>query len=291
MFGRPPRHRPRRALLFGGLRLRWRKILEQNGCLGGRPAAIGESCHLQHPDPVERDRDDVADPDRAAGRIDANPVQSHRTPVGKAGSRSPRAHHPRVPQPLVDPLPIQAVCARLAALLCIRFELRLQGGELRERRIRVRFTLAAFRTRSRILMTRPVIRLAVAGRILTALGAALAAAAIIARRTGPLRPVVLTVVLAALLRRGIRPGCRLLRRGGAFRRSRLRACRRPLGALMLAAMMLSRRTFLAAFEAAWPPHLDQFWLRGYDRRVAGDIGRRRLRARGFACSIPGRCTF
>ncbi len=105
-----------------------------------------------------------------------------------------------------------------------------------------------------------------------------------------MRPLVLTVLLAALLRRRIRPGCRLLPRGGAFRRSRLRACRRPLAPLMLATMMLAGRTFLAAFEAAWPPHLDQFWLRGYDRRVAGDIGCRGLGACRVARSAPDRFT-
>ena len=98
------------------------------------------------------------------------------------------------------------------------------------------------------------------------------------------------LVLAMVLRRGIRSECRLLTRGGAFRGSSLRACRRPLAPLMLATMMLARRTFLAAFEAAWPPHLDQFWLRGYDRRVAGVIGRRDLRARYLARSAADRFT-
>jgi hypothetical protein len=170
--------------------------------------------------------------------------------------------------------------------------LRLQGSQFRERRIRIRLALAPIRTRPDILMTRRFVRFAMAGRILTALRAARAPAAILPGRSGPVRPIFLPVVLTALLRRRIRPGCRLLTRRNALRRGSLGAIRSPLTTLLPPAMMRPMRTFLAVFEAAWPPHLDHFRFCGDSRHIrTGGIGRRGIRAWHLSASGIDRCAF
>lgn len=94
-----------------------RHILKQRGCVSRRAAAFGKACDAQDTDTVECDGDDVADADNAARGVDPRAVEPDQTIVSEARGRGAGAHHPRVPQPFVDPLPIQSVRARLAALL------------------------------------------------------------------------------------------------------------------------------------------------------------------------------
>lgn len=115
MFGRPPRLRVR--CVGGDIRRGRRDILEQCARVGRRAAAFGKACDPQNADAVKGDGDDVADAHSAAGGIDAGAVEPDQTIVSEPGGGRAGADHPRVPQPFVDPLPIQTVRALLAALL------------------------------------------------------------------------------------------------------------------------------------------------------------------------------
>ena len=55
---------------------------------------------------IERDRHDVARAHRPARSIDAQTVEPDEARGREVGRRVPRAHDPRVPQPLVDSLPL-----------------------------------------------------------------------------------------------------------------------------------------------------------------------------------------
>ena len=68
--------------------------------------------------------------------IDALAVDPHMAGCRKFCSRLARAHHPGMPEPLVDALAVRV--ERLTRLLGTAFKLRLQRGELGERRIRIR---------------------------------------------------------------------------------------------------------------------------------------------------------
>lgn len=194
-----------------------------------------------------------------------------------------------MPQPLVDPLPLQIGRALLTALLRIRFELRLQGRKLGERRIRVRLALAPLRTRAAIL-TLSVVRLAETLPFLTALVAARPATAILTWRTGSLRTMVLPPFLG---RRGAR--CSLFTGRRAVRNRSGLLSRRPLSTAMLAAMRLAMRALVASFETAGPPYFDQL---GLCRPGIRNLGRRRIGRnslshnvrlfRDFACSFAVR---
>ena len=48
---------------------------------------------------LERDRQDVADADRAAGRIDPPPVEADMSGLRKFGREAARLDHPRAPDP------------------------------------------------------------------------------------------------------------------------------------------------------------------------------------------------
>jgi hypothetical protein len=67
-----------------------------------------------------------------ARRIDAPTVDPHMTGGGEFRCRRSRAHHPRVPKPLIDALAVQAACAS-ARLFGVRLELLLERREFGER--------------------------------------------------------------------------------------------------------------------------------------------------------------
>ena len=102
-----------------------------------------------------------------------------------------------MPQPFVDPLPVQS----LAALLGIRLKLRLQGGKLCKWRIWIRLFLAPVRTGTRIL-TSTAARLAVTLALMaltfiaaTTLRATVTLLAILARRPRASLVLISPVVL------------------------------------------------------------------------------------------------
>jgi len=88
---------------------------------------------------VKRNRQYVAGFYRLAGRVDPHSIAPNASGRGKRAGSAPRAHYPRVPQPLIDPLtalsqgqPEQSVRWQSMPILGIRFELRLEGGKLGE---------------------------------------------------------------------------------------------------------------------------------------------------------------
>src|SRR2546430_13137487 len=117
-----------------GRRIRRRlERLTQRASVIRRAAALGESHDLEHADrAVERDCHYVAGPHRAAWRIDASAVDAHVTGDGEIRRRRARAHHPRVPKPFVDPLPVQAGRPS-ARLLRVRLKLLFERSKLGER--------------------------------------------------------------------------------------------------------------------------------------------------------------
>ena len=145
LVGRPaPASRSRPG---GARHRRRRKVVIEHTGRNRIAAAIGHALHLQHPHPaIERHRDDVAGPHRAARRIDPRAVEADMAAVGKLRGVGAGAHHARVPQPFVDALTIQTAlpCPRLPFL--VGLELLLQGQQLGERRIRI--GLLAARSRS-----------------------------------------------------------------------------------------------------------------------------------------------
>jgi len=75
----------------------WLKILVQRTSGIRRSASVAKIQNLQHANAVERDRDNVANANRLAGRIDARAVDAHLARGGERSRRGPRAHHARVP--------------------------------------------------------------------------------------------------------------------------------------------------------------------------------------------------
>src|SRR5262249_18527788 len=104
----------------------------------GWTAAFGEGHDLEHAyRAIERDRDHVALADSLARQLDPPPVDRHVSRPGERRRSRARAHEPRVPQPLINALPVQSPRG-LSPLLRVRLQLGLERGELGERRVRVR---------------------------------------------------------------------------------------------------------------------------------------------------------
>jgi hypothetical protein len=87
---------------------RRREILVERAPRIGITAPLAESEHLQYTDPIECDGDDVASPNDLARGIDPRAVDTHMTFIGERRRRATRPDHPRVPEPLIDALPIQS---------------------------------------------------------------------------------------------------------------------------------------------------------------------------------------
>jgi len=106
-----------------------REILIELAPRIGVPSALGKIQHLEHTHaPVECDRHDVAPVHAAACGIDALAVDADMAGARKRGGGAAGAHHPRVPQPFIDTLPVQGLAGFL-----VRFELGLERGQLRKR--------------------------------------------------------------------------------------------------------------------------------------------------------------
>ena len=229
---------------------------------------------------IERDSDHVAGSHQAAWCVDAGAVDSHVTGAGECCRGAARAHQPGMPQPPVDALALRSSATTLATAFGLGFELRFQGGEFGERRIRIRRLLAPlvpFVSRRRtsrpfLFAPRPIEPL-----IAAALPAALVArvaAGLVSLRLPRLR--LRSLIGSGRGRFGSAVGC-----GGRHARQRLRAVRSGAVACgsMLARLALAKpRAFAAPLGAAGPPHLDQFGLGGYGRL------RRRARLSASAAS-------
>lgn len=84
------------------------EVLVKPFCRVGRTAPLRKRDDLQNAHPVERDGHDVAGRDAPACGVDTHPVDAHLPAVGERSRRAARAHDPRVPQPFIDALAIQA---------------------------------------------------------------------------------------------------------------------------------------------------------------------------------------
>ena len=108
----------------------------------------------------------VAEPHRPGSRHRrAAPLRRTWPATASAAAAAARAHHPRVPQPFVDALAVveSATQRRSFAVRC--FELRLERGELGERRIGIGCLVARSRSlRPLMVLRRAVARIAVAAR-------------------------------------------------------------------------------------------------------------------------------
>ena len=91
---------------------------------------------------IERHGHYIARAHCAAGRINALPINADMSRSGKRGRRRPRAHNPRMPQPLIDTLPVQGRRYPSARLFGLRLEPLLELCELGKRRIRVGLPIA-----------------------------------------------------------------------------------------------------------------------------------------------------
>ncbi len=87
---------------------------------------------------IERQGHDIADAQRMARRGEALAIQADVTGFDQRRGAAPRPHDARMPQPLIDALTIQR---RLRLLFA--FELLLECGQFRERRIGIRRLVAA----------------------------------------------------------------------------------------------------------------------------------------------------
>jgi hypothetical protein len=83
---------------------------EQSTRIVGRTAPLGKAHNPKNAHgTVERNGNDIAGPHRAARGIDPNAVDPHVTTNNERSRRRARAHYPCVPQPFVDPLPVQGL--------------------------------------------------------------------------------------------------------------------------------------------------------------------------------------
>jgi hypothetical protein len=107
-------------------RLDRRQILHQEASAFGGAPALGEPRDLENSHGVvQRHRHDVAQPNRAAGTIDALAADPYMAGNRKRRGGRARAHHPGMPQPLVYPLTIQGdVFQRIFRESGIRFSVR-----------------------------------------------------------------------------------------------------------------------------------------------------------------------
>src|SRR5262245_22730857 len=75
-------------------------------------AALGKSHDFEYADrTVERDGEHIARPHRAAGPINAPAIHANVARGDECRRIRACAHHPRMPQPLVDALAVQALSA------------------------------------------------------------------------------------------------------------------------------------------------------------------------------------
>src|SRR5258705_4424184 len=75
---------------------------------GGFPPPLGKSHHLEDAHAaIEADRQHVADFHRMSRRLFAHAVDADVTGLDERGSGGAGLHHPRVPQPLIETLPLQ----------------------------------------------------------------------------------------------------------------------------------------------------------------------------------------
>jgi len=91
-----------------GLRRQRHQILHEKASAFRGPTPLRECRHFEHPyGTVEGHRHDIAQPHRSTGGGDALAIDPHMTGGGERGGGRTRAHHARMPQPLVDTLAIQ----------------------------------------------------------------------------------------------------------------------------------------------------------------------------------------
>lgn len=115
------------------------EIAAGNGSFRRTAAPLGEPCDLQHPHPpVERHGHHVADPQRMARRPAALAIEADMTGLNQRRGIGPRSHNARMPQPLVDALPVQ----RSPLLVLVAFERLLERGQFGERRVGIRRLVA-----------------------------------------------------------------------------------------------------------------------------------------------------
>lgn len=78
----------------------------RGGCVA---APLGKPDHLEDPHgAIEADGDDVAGPDGMTGRLLSRPVDADVAGLDQRSGAAARPDHPRMPQPFVEPLALQA---------------------------------------------------------------------------------------------------------------------------------------------------------------------------------------
>lgn len=101
-------HRGLRLALGRRLCGRRHQVLHQDAGAFRRSTPLRECRHFEDPyRTVERHGHDVTQPHRPAGTGDTLAIDPHMTGCCKRRGGSARAHHPRMPEPLVDTLAIQ----------------------------------------------------------------------------------------------------------------------------------------------------------------------------------------
>src|SRR6185436_15972049 len=139
---------------------------------------LGKSRHFENAHAaIEADRQDVADFHRVSRRLFAHAVDADVTGFDQRGSGGAGLHHPRVPQPLIETLPLQ-ISARL--FLAVAGELFFQRRQFCKWRIGIGRTVALARCGT--------------GRPLPVRGAAIALAALVA--SAEITAAALTLVAA-----------------------------------------------------------------------------------------------